>query len=493
MMPFIELFLVLSGFTIIYFITRYFRLRVTLSGQKIIPNSEKSSNSKIVLKSEDIVPAAKQVSVIKKDKGEIVVFSQKSNTITIQEMPGVKEYKKEIVTQVTQSPQNIEKSVEKNVLCLAEENLSLNQTQIDNSWNSIDRNEIQNQSQSAELTQKTTFLSAGKIESDSTKFGIKITPIISPNIGEENTTDLKFGYDERLKESIGLTLSTLVILAIEPKITVLSPNQEQLFTITGIDQFGQKIEPGKLIWRATGGVIDSTGKLIVSPDAKGAFSITVVSIESGIKRHNPAKNLLLIKVSLQLFSLLLARKRLIKEVLNYVVDELGISKARDILDEHLNDDFYSFSELLIFDEVTERLTEWIVGMVVDKLIDYLGKFTSVCFDSSSNKIVCYSNYIVLPELSEIEILPITTTAKLGNGLQLELRGKDQAGEEIKIDKKILWSTTAGEIGALGSICARYEFRFIALMSVVGSNIIAFRAISWVLLWVTIPSTVGRVM
>ena len=127
-------------------------------------------------------------------------------------------------------------------------------------------------------------------------------PIVYDHYPED---ELSTNEPEQIKES-----SRLVALEIDaPELLFLKPSQERVFSVHGIDQFGEYIDPGNILWRATGGKIDSQGKLIVENNAKGSFRVTAISSNTKISHHRLRQNLLLIKISLKIFSWVLSHKK----------------------------------------------------------------------------------------------------------------------------------------------------------------------------------------
>jgi hypothetical protein len=119
-------------------------------------------------------------------------------------------------------------------------------------------------------------------------------PLVSDHYPED---ELSTNEPEQIKEA-----SRLVAVEIDaPDLIFLKPSQERIFTVHGIDQFGKYIDPGNIFWKATGGKIDSQGKLIVENDAKGSFRVTAISSKTKISQHRLQQNLLLIKISLKIF------------------------------------------------------------------------------------------------------------------------------------------------------------------------------------------------
>ncbi|MEH1888411.1 MAG: WD40 repeat domain-containing protein [Nostoc sp.] len=66
-------------------------------------------------------------------------------------------------------------------------------------------------------------------------------------------------------------------LHISPPAVHLKPNESQTFTVIGFDQFGDEIDPGAILWEASGGDIDQNGNFIIDFNAKGQFLVTATS------------------------------------------------------------------------------------------------------------------------------------------------------------------------------------------------------------------------
>jgi energy-coupling factor transporter transmembrane protein EcfT len=272
--------------------------------------------------------------------------------------------------------------------------------------------------------------------------------------------------------------SRLVALEIDvPDLIILKNGQERVFTVFGIDQLGVHIDPGQILWSATGGKIDSQGKLIVNAEAKGHFKIVATSYHAKISRYNSLKTILMIKISLKIFSFILSKKRFIKDVISYFIQEFCSSKI-EINDNLLPESEWDITEILsvlIFDNIKD----WVIEAVVNIIIDYLDKFISLCFVDDFDPLVCYKTYIVLPELKSQESLKVIETvansfgtlsnndilAELrririvsyhkrmnsGNAIRFKLLGVDQNGKRILIKAPIVWETTDGQISSTGRL------------------------------------------
>ena len=267
--------------------------------------------------------------------------------------------------------------------------------------------------------------------------------------------------------------SRLVALEIDiPYLIILRNSQERVFTVSGIDQFGVYIDPGQIFWSATGGKIDSQGKLIVNAEAEGRFKITATSSHAKISRYNSLNTILMIRISLKIFSFILSKKRFIKDIMSYFIQELCSSEIE--INENLlpgsDRDITEILNVLIFDNIKD----WIVETVVNIIIDYLDKFISLCFVEDFDPLICSKYYIVLSELESQESLKAIKTVESsfntstdnkilakfriesyhqrinpGNSIQLYLAKVNQNKERILTKAPIIWKTTCGKISSTG--------------------------------------------
>jgi len=65
-------------------------------------------------------------------------------------------------------------------------------------------------------------------------------------------------------------------LLISPVMAQIRPGRKQAFVVTGLDQYGQPIPSGAVVWKATGGTIDNEGVLTAGQD-EGSFSVTATA------------------------------------------------------------------------------------------------------------------------------------------------------------------------------------------------------------------------
>lgn len=227
-------------------------------------------------------------------------------------------------------------------------------------------------------------------------------PIVSDHYSKD---ELSTNEPEQIKES-----SRLVALEIDaPDLIFLKPSQEQVFSAHGIDQFGEHIDPGKILWRATGGAIDSQGKLIVENDAKGSFQVTAISSNAKVSQNRLRQNLLLIKISLKIFSWVLSHKKFLKDTASYFIQEFCDSEmlVNEIFPEIDTSKIDGLLTVLVLDDIKD----WVIEAVVNIIIDYLDKFISICFVEDFDPLVCYKSYIVLPEVESGQSLKVLETVE----------------------------------------------------------------------------------
>jgi energy-coupling factor transporter transmembrane protein EcfT len=326
--------------------------------------------------------------------------------------------------------------------------------------------------------------------------------------------------------------SRLVALEIDaPDLIFLKPNQEQLFTVHGIDQFGKHIDPGNILWRATGGTIDSQGRLIVENDIKGSFRVTAISSNAKISQHRLRQNLLLIRTSLKIFSWVLSHKRFVKDAASYFIQDFCDSEVfvNQILPDIDTSNIDGLLTILVFDDIKD----WVIEAIVNVVIDCLDKFISLCFVEDFNPLVCSISYVVLPELKfqeslkvieivgnsfgtlnnndiqsgsarqqlklppliqnmpsrtnirqdiylaephyndtvaelrRIRIVSYNKTSNAGNTIKFKLLGTDQNRKRILIKNPIIWKTTDGRISSTGRLIVNNLNNIIQVTATVG--------------------------
>jgi hypothetical protein len=261
----------------------------------------------------------------------------------------------------------------------------------------------------------------------------------------DSEDELSTNEPEQIKES-----SRLVALEIDaPELLFLKPSQERVFTVHGIDQFGEYIDPGKILWRATGGAIDSQGKLIIEEDAKGSFRVTAISSKNKVSQHGLRQNLLLIKVSLKIFSWVLSHKRFVKDTAFYLIQDFCDSEVfvNKIFPDIDTSNIDGLLTILVFDDIKE----WIIEAAIDIIINYLDNYIDLCFSEEPSLLTSSVGYIVLPEMKKLTIKPSDISIKPGEYVDFQLIAVDQKGDKIDINRKVNWRATGGNIDSRGKL------------------------------------------
>src|SRR5947209_20409938 len=68
----------------------------------------------------------------------------------------------------------------------------------------------------------------------------------------------------------------LATLAVSPAQATVEPGKKQTFTAKGLDQHGRDIDPGQVVWTATGGAVDADGVFQAGSD-EGIFLVTAMA------------------------------------------------------------------------------------------------------------------------------------------------------------------------------------------------------------------------
>ena len=158
---------------------------------------------------------------------------------------------------------------------------------------------------------------------------------------------------------------------------------------------------------------------------------------------------MLIKISFTIFSWIISQKKFIKDIGSYFVQELFS------LEIAMNDDLFLIGENNAADSLnilmSDSIKDWVIEVVVNIIIDYLDKFISLCFKEEFDPLVCSKLYIVLPELKKLVICPANIDVRPRDTINFQLIGLDQKGLKIKIEKKISWKATGGNISDSGRL------------------------------------------
>jgi WD40 repeat protein len=265
------------------------------------------------------------------------------------------------------------------------------------------------------------------------------------------------GYEKRevtvtatikgISQSVKVTLlPVLRRLEISPqKVVKLKPDECQKFTALGLDQYGNRINTGKISWEATGGKIDNTGNFTANHNAKGTFkvraNVTEIS-ESGVR----AKLLILViymRLLYRVFSfvnftqsnfILKSAVELLKT--NFITGE-QTEQAENIETDLTNEE----TEILGFD--IETWLQKNIFKIVARILDLAGQLFI-----NAAKISASVEVIVVPVLRRLEIYPKEAQLKPNQNLIFSAKGFDQQGD-LMMPGNIIWRATSGNINSDG--------------------------------------------
>lgn len=269
------------------------------------------------------------------------------------------------------------------------------------------------------------------------------------------------GYEKRevtvnatvkgISQSVKVTLlPVLRRLEIYPqKVVKLKPDQCQKFTAVGLDQYGNRIDTGKISWETTGGKIDRSGNFTAASNAKGTFKVTanVTEIsESGVR----AKLLILgIYMSLlyRVFSFINFTQSnwLIKSAVELIKSNFTTGQQTEPAENTETDFINEETEIFGFD-----IEAWLqnnIFKIVARILDLAGKLFI-----NAAKISDFVEVVVVPVLRRLEIYPKQPQIEPNQNLTFSARGFDQQGVLMK-PGNIIWSATSGKINSDGKFIA----------------------------------------
>ncbi|MEG3935398.1 WD40 repeat domain-containing protein [Microcoleus sp. T3_B1] len=269
------------------------------------------------------------------------------------------------------------------------------------------------------------------------------------------------GYEKRevtvtatvkgISQSVKVTLlPVLRRLEISPqKIVKLQPDECQKFTAIGIDQYGNRIDTGKISWETTGGKIDQSGNFTAASNAKGTFKVTanVTEIsESGVR----AKLLILgiyMRLLYRVFSFVNFTQNnfILKSAVELVKTNFTTGEQTEKAENIETDSTNEATDILGFD-----IDAWLhknIFNIVARILDLAGQlFINAAKISASVEVV------VVPVLRRLEIYPKEAQLKPNQNLTFSAKGFDQQGD-LMMPGNIIWRATSGKINSDGKFIA----------------------------------------
>jgi WD40 repeat protein len=209
---------------------------------------------------------------------------------------------------------------------------------------------------------------------------------------------------ERITQSVKVTLlPVLRRLEIYPqKVVKLKPGECQKFTAVGLDQYGNRIDTGKISWETTGGKIDPSGNFTAGHNAKGTFKVraTVTEIsESGVR----AKLLILgiyMRLLYRVFSLVNFTQSnfILKSAVDLLKSNFTTGQQTEQAENTETDFTNEETELLGFD--IEAWLQKNIFKIVARILDLAGQLFI-----NAAKISAYVEVIVVPANVEVIVVP----------------------------------------------------------------------------------------
>ncbi|MEG4349262.1 WD40 repeat domain-containing protein [Microcoleus sp. LAD1_D3] len=252
---------------------------------------------------------------------------------------------------------------------------------------------------------------------------------------------------EGITQSVTVTLlPVLRRLEIYPqKVVKLKPGECQKFTAVGLDQYGNRIDTGKISWETTGGKIDQNGNFTADNNAKGTFKVTanVTEIsESGVR----AKLLILgiyMRLLYRVFSFVNSTPSnfILKSAVELIKSNFTTGKQTEQAENTETDFTTEETEILGFD-----IEAWLhknIFKIVARILDLAGELFI-----NAAKISASVEVIVVPVLRRLEIYPKEVQLKLNQNLTFRAKGFDQQGD-LMMPGNIIWRATNGNINSNG--------------------------------------------
>jgi hypothetical protein len=219
----------------------------------------------------------------------------------------------------------------------------------------------------------------------------------------------------------------LTKLLISPQEVVMKPGEQQKFSIQGLDQRSNAIPIEKIVWSATGGIIDQNGTFVVNQNAKGDFSVSVCAVEQNISVSA--------KVSVPLA---LQQLKILPKQVDIEPEQIQ-SFAAKAFDQEGNE--------ISADGVSWQCTTG--GLINDGI--FIGNYDADTVEVVANvgDVSDIAYVYLLPVLRSLEIKPPVTYLKPNERIKFTAKGFDQFRNEVEV-QDIYWQTTQDKIYSDGT-------------------------------------------
>ena len=247
------------------------------------------------------------------------------------------------------------------------------------------------------------------------------------------------------------------------KVVTLKPDECQKFTAVGLDQYGNRIDTGKISWEATGGKIDQNGNFTAAHNAKGTFkvraNVTEIS-DSGVR----AKLLILgtyMRLLYRVFSFVdfTQSNFILKSAVEIIKTNFTTGEKTEKAENTETDLTNEETESLDFD--IEAWLQKNIFKIVARILDLVGQLFI-----NAAKISAYVEVIVVPVLRRLEISPNEAQLNPNQNLTFSAKGFDQQGD-LMSPGNIIWRATSGNINSDSKFIAGQSIGQVTITAIVG--------------------------
>ncbi|MGK7879484.1 MAG: WD40 repeat domain-containing protein [Crocosphaera sp.] len=232
-------------------------------------------------------------------------------------------------------------------------------------------------------------------------------------------------------------------LLIGSKLINVKPGESQQFTVYGLDQYGDSIDPNNIYWDATGGAITQSGLFTADVCAKGEYEITATALDTPLLSTEYRNIFTYIGVSTRLTSWLISYEKLIKNILfSQEFNQQEIEEDNDTIEET---DILSLSGEM-FDLAMQK---FINRQLRKQITRCLAQISSFSLRLAESKVSASVKVNIHPVLRSIKIEPSYQDIKQGEKCQFTMYGLDQYNDPIEINEEIKWEASGGKMNQQG--------------------------------------------
>lgn len=266
------------------------------------------------------------------------------------------------------------------------------------------------------------------------------------------------GYDARsvmvratygeLTDSVEVELlPVLRRLELRPSSAIVEPGCKQQFKVIGRDQFREEIDPGSVVWNATGAIISQAGLYQADHTAKGEYWVRVTSTTAPkwtrTPRHIFRTISIISEIASFIFKLLayevkaLSGDQHIEEVL-MPADQDAQSTTSDLVNEEQNNFLDSVKGL-------QSLILNHQGFLYKQLGKLFSKVSRFCGQEANARVSEEAVILIPAVLRELKIEPNNARLTVYRSQKFQAIGYDQQECETNLPKCITWHISSEKI------------------------------------------------